>query len=50
MSVKKLQAGEGNCTYVKEVLGWTIDTEAGTVTLLELKLQELLTLVNIPFM
>ena len=33
---------------MKEVLGWILDTEAGTVTLPERKLEELLTLVNIP--
>ena len=47
MSVKNLLEGDGDWTYVKEVLGWTLDTEAGTVTLLERKLQELLTLVDI---
>ena len=29
-------------------MGWTLDTEAGTVTLPEGKLQELLVLVSIP--
>ena len=48
VSVKKLVAGEGDCTCVKEVLGWILDTEAGTVTLPERKLKELLTLVDIP--
>ena len=33
---------------MKEVLGWILDTEAGTVTLPERKLEELLTLVDIP--
>ena len=33
VSVKKLVAGEGDWTCVKEVLGWILDTEAGTVTL-----------------
>ena len=46
--LKKLVAGEGDCTCVKEVLGWILDTEAGTVTLPERKLKELLTLVDIP--
>ena len=41
-------AGEGDWTYVKEVLGWILGKEAGTVTLPERKLEELLTLVNIP--
>ena len=48
MSVKKLVAGEGDWTCVKEVLGWILNTEAGTVTLPERKIEELLTLVNIP--
>ena len=48
VSVKKLVAGEGDWTCVKEVLGWILDTEAGTVTLPERKLEELLTLVVIP--
>ena len=29
-------------------MGWTLDTEAGAVTLLEKQIQELLTLVDIP--
>ena len=47
MSVKKLVAGEGEWTCVKEVLGWILDTEARTVTILERKLEEFLTLVNL---
>ena len=47
-SVTNILAGEGNWTCVKEVPGCTLDTEAGTVTLPEQKLQELLTLVYIP--
>ena len=34
-------AGEGYWECVKEVLGWIIDTKAGTVALPERKLQEL---------
>ena len=41
-------AGEGDWTCIKEVLGWILDTEAGTVTPPERKLEELLTLVDIP--
>ena len=48
MSVKKLVAREGDWTCVKEVLGWILDTDAGTVTLPERKLEEILTLVAIP--
>ena len=48
MSVKKLLAGEGGWTCVKEVLGWILDTKAGIVTFPERKLEELLTLVDIP--
>ena len=47
-SVKKLVAGEGDWTCVKEVLGWIFDTEAGTVALPERKLEYLLTMVDIP--
>ena len=46
-SVKKLLPGEGDWNCVKEVLGRTIDKEAGTVALPEQKLRELLTLVDI---
>ena len=48
VSMKKLLAGEDDCTCVKEVLGRILDTEAGTVTLPEMNLEELLTLVDIP--
>ena len=48
VSVKKLLAWEGKWTYIKEVLGWTIDMEAGTVALPERKLWEILNLVDIP--
>ena len=45
---KKLVAGEGDWTCVKEVLGWILNTEAGTVNFPERKLKELLTLMDIP--
>ena len=48
VSLKKLVAGEGDWTCVKDVLGWILDTEAGKVTLPERNLEELLTLVDIP--
>ena len=32
VSIKNLLTGEGNWTCVKEVRGWNMDTEAGTVT------------------
>ena len=48
VSVKKVLTGKGDLKCVKEVLGRNLDTEAGMVTLLERKLQELLTLVHIP--
>ena len=48
MSAKKLVVGEGDWTCVKEVMGWILDTEAGTVILPERKRKELLTLVDIP--
>ena len=47
VSVKKLLLGEGDWTCVKEVLGRTIDKEAGTVALPERNMRELLTLVDI---
>ena len=47
-SVKNIVTGEGDWNCVKEVLGWILDTESGTVTLPERKLYELLTLVDIP--
>ena len=47
-SVKKLVAGEGGWTCVKEVMGWILETETGKVTPPESKLTELLTLVDIP--
>ena len=45
---QKILVGEGDWTCVKEVLGWTVETEAKTVALPERKLWELLTLVDIP--
>ena len=36
-----MKAGEGNRTFVMEVLGWVIDTEAGTLALPDSKLQEM---------
>ena len=45
--MKKLKAGEGDWTCVKEVLGWKIDTEAGTVALPERKIQYLNQLLSI---
>ena len=47
MCMKKLVAEEGDWTCVKEVLRCILDTESGVATLLERKLEELLTLVDI---
>ena len=47
VSVKKLMAGEGDWTCKKEVLGWLINTEAGTVALPEQKHLEFLQLLTI---
>ena len=47
MGFENILGGEGDWTCVKEVLGWTLNTEAGMVTLPEQKIQELLTLVDI---
>ena len=46
--MEKLKAGEGYWTCLKEVLGWTIDTEAGTVDLPGQKLQGLNQLLAVP--
>ena len=46
--VKKLLAGEGDCNCVKEFLGWTVDMETGTLSLMERKLWGLLTFLGIP--
>ena len=47
VSVKTLLAGEGDWTCAKEVLGLTVDTKAGTVSLPKRKIWELLTFVDI---
>ena len=47
VSSKYLQTVEGYWTCTKEVLGWTVDTEAVKVALLEQKIQDLLTLLAI---
>ena len=47
MRLKKIQAGQGNCNCVKEVLGWVIDTEAGTIALSKRNIRELIQLVVI---
>ena len=41
-------AGKGDWTCKKEVLGWQINTEAGTVALPEQKYLKLLQLLAIP--
>ena len=46
-SVKNILVGEGNWTYVKEVLGWMVDMEAGAIALPEQKLWKLLALLAI---
>ena len=48
VSMKKIVMGEKGWTCVKEVMGWILDMEAGTVTLPDRKLEELLNLVDIP--
>ena len=45
---ENILVGEGGCTFIKEVLGWILETEAGIVILQERNLEELLTLVDIP--
>ena len=47
VSVKNLLAVEGDWTCIKGVLGWILDTEAGTVALRERKIEDILTLVDI---
>ena len=44
--VKKPLAVQGNWTYIKEFLGWAIDTEAGIISLLKHNIQKLLTHVD----
>ena len=46
--MKNLQSGEGEWTCVKEILGWILYTESGTVTLPERNPKDLLTLKDIP--
>ena len=46
--VKKILAGEGAWAYLKEILGCTVDTEAGTIALLERNFWGLLSLLVIP--
>ena len=48
VSIKRLMAGKGNWTCKKEVLGWRIYTEVGTVALPEQKHLELLQMLAIP--
>ena len=48
MSARNFVVVEGGWICIKEVLGWILDTESGTVTLSERKLEELLILANIP--
>ena len=48
VSVKNFPAGEGDWTCVKEVLGCIPYMEAGTVTLPERILEEILALVDVP--
>ena len=48
VSVKKLVAEEWGWTCGKEVLGWILDMKAWKVTFPERKLEDLLTLVDIP--
>ena len=45
--MKKLVAGEGDWTCVKDVPGWILDTEAETDTLSKSNTKEIPTLVNI---
>ena len=45
---EKAQSGEGGWTCAKKFLEWILDMQAGTVTLTERKLEEILTLVDIP--
>ena len=48
VAVKKLLAREGDWECIKEILGWILDTESGTVVLPELNIQELIDLLEIP--
>ena len=44
----KLKREEGKWNCAKEVLGWNIGTEDGTISLSEQKLQDLTQLLDIP--
>ena len=46
-NVKNILTWEGGWTSVKEVMGWTLYMEAGTVTLPERKFRELLAILAI---
>ena len=48
VNVKKLQVGEGGWNCAKEVLRWILDAEEVTVALPERKLEEILTILEIP--
>ena len=45
---EKYLSSRGGWTCLNEVLGWILDIEAGTVTLPDRKLEELLNLVDFP--
>jgi hypothetical protein len=48
VSLKKALAGDGDWNTVKEILGWVIDTDSGTLRLLDKRLSDLRNLLNIP--
>jgi hypothetical protein len=48
VSLKKALAGDGDWDTEKEILGWTIDTNSGTLRLSEKCLKDLRNLLNIP--
>ena len=48
ISLKKALQGDGDWTTTKEILGWMVDTEDGTLTLSPKRKAELGTLLDIP--
>ena len=48
ISLKKARAGDGNWQTSKEILGWIIDSNTGTISLSEKRIQDLDMLLRIP--
>ena len=48
VSLKKAMQGDGDWEMTKEILGWVVDTDAGTLRLSPKRMAELVTLLEIP--